>query len=196
VRRGTRPRVNEDQASLLRTLTRVSGALDDAGVRYALSGGCAVFARGGPETDHDVDIILRHDDVPAAVRALTAAGMRAVDPPEDWLTKVYDGDRLVDLLFRPNERPVTDETLARAEPLRVGSTQVAVQSATDILIDKLLVLGPHRGDLNEPMAVARALREQIDWDEVAAETKSSAYAEAFLVLARRMEVSPSQEAMT
>jgi hypothetical protein len=75
-----------------------------------------------------------------------AAGLRAVEPPEDWLTKVYDGDRLVDLVFRPNHRPVTDELLDRAEVLRIGSTAAPVLSGTDLLVDKLLVLDPHRFD--------------------------------------------------
>ena len=178
------------QDELLRTVTKVAAGLRDAGIRFALTGGCAAYARGGPETEHDVDVLVRESDVDVAVRALVAAGMRAEPPPEDWLDKVYDGDRLVDLLFRPNERPVTDEMLDRAEVMQVGSVRIPVQSATDVLIGKLLTLGPHRGDVNEPMQVARALREQVDWSVVAAETAESPYAEAFLLLAERLGVMP------
>lgn len=178
------------QGDLLRTVTKVSAALHTAGIRFALTGGCAVYARGGPETEHDVDVLVKLSDVDDAVRALVAQGMRAAPPPEDWLTKVYDGDRLVDLLFRPNERPVTDEVLDRSEVMRVGPATMPVQSATDVIIGKLLALGTHRGDLNEPMQSARALREQIDWSRVAVETAESPYAEAFLLLAGRLGVSP------
>lgn len=179
------------QDELLRTVTRVAGALREADVRFALTGGCAAFARGGPPTQHDVDIILKESDVDTAVRALVDVGMRAVDPPEDWLTKVYDGDWLVDLLFRPNERSVTDEILDRAEPLPVGPVVVPVQSATDVLVGKVLVLGPHRGDLNEPLLVARALREQVDWSVVAAEGADNPYVAAFVQLAVRLGVAPA-----
>lgn len=178
------------QGDLLRTVTKVSAALHGAGIRFALTGGCAVYARGGPETEHDVDVVVKQSDTDDAVRALVAQGMRAAPPPEDWLAKVYDGDRLVDLLFRPNERPVTDAVLDRAELLRVGPATMPVQSATDVIIGKLLALGPHRGDLNEPMQSARALREQIDWPRVAVETAESPYAEAFLLLAGRLGVTP------
>jgi len=176
------------QDALLRTVTRVASALRPTGIPFALTGGCAVYARGGPETEHDVDILLREDDVPTAVTALVAAGMRAVDPPEEWLTKVYDGDRLVDLIFRPNERQVTAETLAAAEEMRVGATTVPVQTATDVLVGKLLALGPHRCDMTELLPIGRALREQIDWDRVRAETDESPYAAAYLTLVDRLGV--------
>ncbi len=180
----------DEQDQLIRTVVKVAAGLREAGVRFALTGGCAAYARGGPATEHDVDVLVREDDVETAVRALVAAGMRHVEPPEDWLTKVYDGDRLVDLLFRPNERPVTDEILDRAEDLQVGSVVVPVQTATDVLIGKLLVLGPHRCDFSDAMDVARALREQIDWQVVAAEAAGSPYVEAFLLLVHRLEVAP------
>ena len=178
------------QDELLRTVVKVAAGLREANIRFALTGGCAAYARGGPATEHDVDVLVRECDVDAAVRALVAAGMRPQEPPEDWLTKVYDGDRLVDLLFRPNERPVTDEVLDRAEDLQVGSIVVPVQTATDVLIGKLLVLGPHRCDFSDAMDVARALREQIDWPVVAAEAAGSPYVEAFLLLVHRLEVAP------
>jgi predicted nucleotidyltransferase len=176
------------QDALLRTMTRVASVLRPTGVRFALTGGCAVYARGGPETEHDVDILLLERDTPTAVNALVDAGMRAVDPPEEWLTKVYDRDQLVDLIFRTNEQPVTEEILARAEDLRVGGTVVPVQPATEVLIGKLLALGPHRCDLAQLLPIARALREQIHWPSVRDATAESPYAEAFLLLCDRLAI--------
>jgi hypothetical protein len=176
------------QNALLRTVTKVSSALRAAEIPFALTGGCAVYARGGPETEHDVDVLVREHDAKEAVRTLVAVGMRAADPPEDWLCKVYDGDRLVDLIYRPNERPVTDEMLARSEELRVGPATVPVQLATDVLVGKLLALGPHNCDLAYLLPIARALREQIDWPRVQHDTADSPYAEAFLVLAHRLGI--------
>jgi hypothetical protein len=182
------------QDALLRTVTRVASALRPTGVPFALTGGCAVYARGGPETEHDVDILVREEDTSTAVEALVEAGMRAADPPEEWLTKVYDGDRLVDLIFRPNERPVTGRTLAAAEQMRVGATTVPVQPATDVLVGKLLALGPHRCDLSVLLPIARALREQINWPLLRAETSDSPYAEAFLLLADRLAITDEKGA--
>ncbi|CAL9553370.1 hypothetical protein AB0A74_11470 [Saccharothrix sp. NPDC042600] len=176
------------QDELLRTLTKVAKVLREQQIPFALSGGCAVYARGGPATEHDVDILVREEDAKPAVSALVAAGMRAADAPEDWLLKVYDGDSLVDLLFRPNEVPVTDDTLGRAEELAVGSVTLPVMPATEVMISKLLVLDGHRCDFSELLPFARALREQIDWRRVREATAHSPYAEAFLVLIERLGI--------
>src|SRR3954471_23348874 len=94
--------------ALLQSLTRVVTALEPTGIRFAVAGGLAVYARGGPPSDHDVDLFLKPGDAARGPQTLGGAGMLPVDPPEDWLTKVYDGERLIDLVFRPNHRPVTD----------------------------------------------------------------------------------------
>lgn len=177
-----------DEQSLLRTLTKVVTTLTAHEIPFTVSGGCAVYARGGPPSDHDVDLFLKEEDVPAATEALVAEGMRAEDPPEDWLSKVWDGNVLVDLIFRPNYRPVTDETLARAEMMRVGSTMAPVMNGTDIMVDKLLVLDAHRCDFAPLLHIARDLREQVDWERVAKETAESPYAQAFLTLLDSLSV--------
>nr|WP_245672697.1 BON domain-containing protein [Aldersonia kunmingensis] len=156
--------------------------LADCGIPFAVAGGFAAYARGGPATDHDVDVFLKPSDVGRASSALVAIGMRAAHPPEDWLTKVYDGDLLVDLIFRPNFRGVTDAMFERAAWMRIGPTSALVISGTDLLIDKLLVLDAHRLDLGPLLHIARDLREQVDWDEVRTATSASPYARAFLHL--------------
>ncbi|MFI6871739.1 BON domain-containing protein [Nocardia sp. NPDC050406] len=179
---------------MLDTLTRVVNTLLDNDIPFAVAGGCAVYARGGPATDHDVDIFVKPADAERASAALTAVGLRPVDPPEDWLTKVYDGDTLVDIIFRPNYRTVTDEMLDRAAWMRVGATAAPVVSGTDLMVDKLMVLDPHRLDFTKLLAIARDLREQVNWREVRAQTEMSPYARAFLNLLDDLGISHDREA--
>ncbi|GAB2712241.1 BON domain-containing protein [Nocardia thraciensis] len=181
---------------LLQTLTRVANTLHDSGVPFAVAGGCAVYARGGPASDHDVDIFVKPADVGRARRSLAAAGLRLCDPAEDWLTKVYDGDTLVDLIFRPNYRAVTDEFLGRASWMRVGPTAAPVVSATDLMVDKLMVLDPHRLDFTVLLRIARDLREQVDWPRVREETAMSPYARAFLGLVDDLGIGNQGDMMT
>jgi hypothetical protein len=171
-------------------MKRVATTLKAAGVPFALTGGYASWARGGPEPVHDVDFVLVEEDMPRALQALADAGLRVEHPPEDWLEKVYDGDALVDLIFRPADRPVTREQLARAEELRVDSVLMPVQPATDILASKLLALSEHFCDLARLFPHARALREQIDWSALRRDVEHWPFARAFLALCDDLGIPP------
>jgi hypothetical protein len=181
---------NDDQP-LRVAMKKVATALKGANVPFALSGGYASWARGGPEPLHDVDFVLLADDVPHALQVLDAAGLRVVEPPEDWLVKVYDGDALVDLIFRPAERPVTREQLDAANEVRVDSVVMPVQSATDLLAAKLLVLNEHYCDFARLFPHIRALREQIDWPALHEVVGHSPFARSFLALCGELGIAQS-----
>jgi hypothetical protein len=177
-------------AGLATTLKRVASTLKTADIPFALGGSFAVYAHGGHSSDHDVDFLLREEDKEQALRVLAAVGFRTEQPPEDWLVKVYDDDRMVDLIYRPVESPVTDETLRDTEQISVEAISMPVISATQLMIHKLLSYSQHYCDFATGFPVARSLREQIDWIRVRKETAKSPYAEAFLILLDRLDVVP------
>src|ERR1041384_795182 len=96
-------------------LKKSAAALRAAEIPFLLGGSLASWARGGPETRHDLDLVTKPDDVDRAVAALRGAGMRPEGPPEEWLVKAWDDDVLVDLIFCPKGIPVDDEVIARGE---------------------------------------------------------------------------------
>jgi hypothetical protein len=175
------------EADLLETVKKAAVELKRADLPFALCGGWAVYARGGPRSEHDADFALLERDVPRALDGLTAAGLRPdADAPEDWLAKVWDRGNLVDLIFRLSGEPVTDAILGRADTLEVGSVQMPVLSATDLVVTKLLTYRDHYADFGSGLPMVRALREQVDWAEVRRRTAASPFAEAFLLLAGRL----------
>lgn len=176
--------------ALRAAMKRAASALKTANVPFALSGGYASWARGGPLWQHDVDFVLTADDVPHARQVLEDVGFRAVHPPEDWLEKVVDGDVVIDLIFRPAEREVTPEQLRRADEMGVDSVVMPVQSATDLMIGKLLVLEEQNCDLTRLFPHVRALREQVDWESVHREVRRSPFARAFLALCAELGIVP------
>ena len=180
-------RVDEGLAG---TLKRVAAALKQSGIPFALGGSFAVYAHGGHSSDHDVDFLIREHDKERVLEELAAVGFEVEQPPEDWLVKVYDNGRMVDLIYRPVESPVTDATLRDTEMLSVESIYIPVLSATQLMIHKLLSYTQHYCDFATGLPVARSLREKIDWDRVRNETAGSPYAEAFLVLLDRLDVVP------
>jgi Uncharacterised nucleotidyltransferase len=180
-------RVDEGLAD---TLKRVAAALKQSGIPFALGGSFAVYAHGGHSSDHDVDFLIREQDKERVLEELAAMGFEVAQPPEDWLAKVYDDGRMVDLIYRPVETPVTDETLRETEVLPVEAISMPVLSATQLMIHKLLSYTQHHCDFATGLPVARSLREKIDWDRVRKEATGSPCAEAFLVLLDRLDVVP------
>ena len=174
-------------ADLLETVKKAAVELKRADLRFALCGGWAAYARGGPRSEHDADFALLERDVPRAVDALTAVGFSGdTEAPEDWLAKLYDRGNLVDLIFRLSGEPVTEQILGRVETIEVGSVQMPVLSATDLVVTKLLTFRDHYADFGSALPMVRALREQVDWSEVRRRTEQSPFAEAFLLLCDRL----------
>lgn len=179
---------SQADAALVVTMKRVAATLKAVDIPFALAGSFAVYALGGSTSDHDVDFLIREQDAAKALEALAGEGFRTERPPEDWLVKVYDEDRLVDLIHRPVERPVTDATLADTVVLSVHAVRMPVLSATSLMEHKLLTFCQHYCDFARALPMARSLREQIDWPRVWRETRHSPYAEAFFLLLDRLDV--------
>jgi Uncharacterised nucleotidyltransferase len=172
----------------LEVLKKAAAALRQADVPFLLGGGLAAWARGGPESDHDLDLMVKPDDAEPAVNALEAAGFRVEDPPEEWLYKAWDGEVLVDVIFEPSGGPVDDAMFERAEELDVNAVTMQVMALEDVMVTKLLSLREHEVDYESVLENARALREQTDWDEVWRRTSDSPYARAFFYLAEQLGI--------
>ena len=182
-------------ADLEATLKTAASALRGAGIPFLLGGSLAAWARGGPESRHDLDLMLREADAERALTALEEAGMRPEHPPEEWLVKAWDGDVLVDLIFYPKGLPIDDAVLARGETMSVLAMDMQVMAIEDVLITKLMALNEHALRYEGLLEIARALREQVDWPHVRAATAESPFARAFFVLLEGLAIVPGQRAV-
>ena len=180
----------ENLSDLLATMKRAAAALRDADVEFMLGGGLAVFGLGGPPSDHDVDFFVREEDAERALQALVDVGLEAERPPEDWLLKANDGDMAVDLIFRPAGGPVDDEQFDRATVLEVDALRLPVASIDDVLATKLLAITEQEPDFRDVLAIARALREQIDWEALETRSGVSPFARGFITMAEGLGIRP------
>jgi hypothetical protein len=187
--------MSADQEQMREALKRTAVALKEGGVAFALDGGYAGWALGGPEPEHDVDFLVAEQDVQRAQELLDGAGLRVEHPPEDWLFKVFDGSgdeaAMVDVLFRVAGDPVGPELTERAQQVEVLSVRMPVLTATDLLVTKLLALSEQACDYGKVLPSARALREQIDWATVHERTGHNPYAAAALYLLAQLDVAPA-----
>ena len=175
-------------------LKRVAVSLKQSGLRFALAGGYAGWAHGAPEPVHDVDFVVARDDAEQAYTVLDSAGLRVVQPPEDWLFKVFTDGTTVDVTYRINSSPVDSAVLDRAEEVEVLSVVMPVLSSTDVLTGKLNALDEHYCDYSKLLPVARALREQVDWDRVRADTTENDFAVTGLFLLDRLRITDQSNA--
>jgi hypothetical protein len=178
---------DEDREALRRGLKRVAVALKDADLPFALAGGYAAWAHGGPEPEHDVDFLISADLADRAAAELRRRELRVEHPPEDWLFKVWTDGVMIDVLHRATGS-TPEDVLKRAVDIEVLSVDMPVIAATDVVVAKLLALDEHYCDLGGVLPVMRALREQVDWDEVRKLASGSPFAETVLFLLERLDV--------
>jgi Nucleotidyl transferase of unknown function (DUF2204) len=182
---------SEVAEELTDSLKRSVAALEAQGIPYLLGGGLGCWARGGPPSSNDIDLMLKREDAERAQEALAEAGMRPESPPEQWLLKAFDGEILIDLIFEPSGMRIDEEVIARGERLSVMAMDVEVMNLDDILITKLMALDEHSADYGDLILITRSLREQIDWGRLREETASSPFAVAFFALADGLEICPA-----
>jgi hypothetical protein len=166
-------------------------ALQREGVPFLLGGSMAAWAYGGPQPTKDLDLMVREQDAERALDALVRAGLRPQRPPEDWLLKAWHGQTLIDLIYAPRGLPITDEVLARGQERDLFALRAPVMAIEDVLAAKLLALDEHQLDLSYLLQIARAVREQVDWELVRRRTGDWPYAVAFLMLVQRLGIAPS-----
>lgn len=181
---------DDRQTRVIASLKRTVAALRGGGVPFALAGSLACWARGGPISDSDVDVVVAPDDVERAVAALEQAGMKHEEPPEEWLTKAHDGDVTVDVIFHPSGVPITPEVLGRADDIQVMAVTMPVLPLEDVLVTQLLSFTEHHLEYEGMVETARAIREQVDWDDVRRRTEASPFARAFFTIVEGLGIVP------
>ncbi len=119
--------------------------LHTAEIPFVLGGGLSAWARGGPRSEHDVDFLVRPDDVDAALSAFDSEGWKTQRPPEGWLVKSWHPNgALVDLIYNPASGPITDEQIDWEE-VRARSEASPFARAFFTLVEGLGVVEPVSG---------------------------------------------------
>ena len=180
------------QRPLREALKVVAVTLKQGEAPFALAGSYGLWARGGPEPEHDVDFMVAEEDAPRAKDLLAERDLKVVQPPEDWLFKVFIDDAMVDVIFRSGNEPIQRSRFDDADDLEVESVKMPVLSATVLMTDKLSAMEEHSCNFSAALPVARAVREQVDWKLVDEQTKHNPFAQSFLHLLRALDIVTEQ----
>jgi hypothetical protein len=176
----------DDQPALQTALKHAAAALKQHDLPFALTGSFALWVYGAPEPTHDVDIAVAEPDAEEAAATLAGAGFEIERPPEEWLFKAGRGPAMIDVLHRLNGVPITREALDDVDVVDVLGVRMPVMRVDAVLVAKLRSMSEHYCDFAALLPPVRAVREQVDWDRVRADTADNDFAVAFLVLADRL----------
>ena len=169
-------------------LRRAASALKSEGPEFALAGSYALWVYGAPEPVHDVDLVVAESDTDAAAETLAQAGFRIDRPPEDWLFKACAGDVVVDVLHRLNGVTIDAAKIRSADTRDVLALRMPVLPPTDVVTEKLCAFDEHNCNFAALLPAVRAVREQVDWSQVRADTATNDFAAAFLFLTDRLGI--------
>lgn len=174
---------------LIEAMKGAAGIMQQHEIPFVLGGGLSAWARGGPRTEHDVDFLVRAEDADRALEVFEEAGWKTERPPEGWLYKTWhENGALVDLIFNPLSGPITDDIIERAPVSEVMALRINVSTLEDVMVSKLLAITEQEPDFSSLLELARALREQIDWESVRTRTESSPFAKAFFTLVEELAI--------
>jgi hypothetical protein len=115
------PEADPEFDQLLETLKRAAHALREAEVPFALAGGIASWARGGPPREHDLDFFLTQPDAERALAVLADAGFRTENVCEEDMEVGNGHSHCMSMLLGSagESIPVRDGVLALGQWQRV-----------------------------------------------------------------------------
>jgi predicted nucleotidyltransferase len=162
----TAPAFAEQQQKLFREVLQL---FNDRGVPYVVSGAFALHAHTGIWRDtKDLDLFLRAEDVPHALRRLKEDGFdtQVLDPV--WLAKTHRGEFFVDLITgMSNGAIIVDQSwLDRARPVQVVGVRTRVLGAEELIASKLFVTRRERFDGADIVHVIYGTRGRLDWQRL------------------------------
>ena len=156
------------EAELLVQLRELHTALSQRNIAYCVIGGVAVNAHGAVRATHDLDVMLRMEDAPAARDAVSVLGYRTLDAGGEIESFVRSRTRL-DILLA--QRPITRDLLARARSIDYAGLPIKVIPLEGLLGLKIQAFNddPRRlKDLQDIVDLVRLHRDDLNLDEVRA----------------------------
>lgn len=152
-----------------RVIGQALSALSEAGVPFIVAGAFASHAYSGMWREtKDMDLFLPPHAVPAAMRALEAAGFETEVRHRWWLAKAWRDDHLVDLVFGIGNREiqVDDGWIERGLPVEICGAPARLISLEDLIVSKVFIAFRDRFDGADVVHLIRCMAGRVDWDQV------------------------------
>lgn len=140
--------------------------LQAGGVPFLVGGAYAFAAYTGIQrSTKDLDLFIRHADLPRAASVLTAAGYEVRDTHPHWLAKTHAGADFVDLIHGAGNgiAVVDDEWFEHAVPATLLGVQAGLTPVEESIWSKAFIMERERYDGADIAHLLLARAETIDW---------------------------------
>jgi hypothetical protein len=155
-----------EAASLYREVLQ---AMNEHGLPYAVAGAFALQKYTGIwRVTKDLDLFMKAEDVPAALRYLAEHGFRCETLDPVWLAKAHRGEYFVDLISGMSNAVIVvdDSWMKRAQPTIIAGVESRIISAEDLLASKLFVIRRERFDGADIAHIIYRTQGKLDWDRI------------------------------
>ncbi len=162
------PPFPEEQRQLFREVLELFNC---HAIPYAVSGAFALQKHTGIWRDtKDLDLFLPADDVPSALRGLSAAGFLTEVCDPVWLAKAHRGEYFVDLITGMSNAVITVDLswISRAGPTEVFGVPTYVLAPEELIASKLFVTRRERFDGADIVHIIHGTGGNLDWSRVLA----------------------------
>jgi hypothetical protein len=152
---------------------RAIQALNAERIPFVVAGAYAIYEHTGIyRKTKDLDLFFEPSFVPAAARALRAAGFvtRLEDP--HWIAKAFADGHCVDLIYgMGNGVAFIDEGwLSHSRPGILAACPVRLAPPEELIWHRLFIVERHRHDMSDVLHLIFCLGETLDWERLIART--------------------------
>ncbi len=150
---------------------RALRALNEAGVRYVISGLYALYEYTGIyRKTKDLDVFVEPGVVVEAARVLKEAGFKVYLEQAHWIAKAMMGDVQTDLIYgMGNGMAFIDRAwYERSRPGILAATPVRIAPPEDLIWHRLFVSERHRSDSADVLHLIMRRGPELDWEHLVA----------------------------
>jgi predicted nucleotidyltransferase len=144
-------------------------ALNEHGVGYAVAGAFALQKYTGIcRLTKDLDLFIKPEDVPAALRYLGEHDFRCETIDPVWLSKAHRGEYFVDLISGMSNAAiiVDDSWMARTQSATIAGVKSQIIAAEDLIASKIFVTRRERFDGGDIAHIIYRTRGTLDWNRI------------------------------
>ena len=148
---------------------RALRALNEAGVRYVISGLYALYEYTGIyRKTKDLDVFVEPGHVVEAARVLKGEGFKVYLEQSHWIAKAMWDDVQTDLIYGMGNGMAFIDSLwyERSRPGILAATQVRIAPPEDLIWHRLFVSERHRSDSADVLHLFMRRGAELDWEHL------------------------------